>query len=324
MAKAKKTDKINSLVKATPLLLITISVATLLFVFNFHYFGLVGKVEADQENKNLVRFWDFKSLKLNTYPVNVKKQNPPKVSAKSAIVFDPDSKMILFSKEPNQKLPPASIVKLATALVALQNCSPNQVIKISTVNVSGTKAGLKPGDLMSVEGLLYALLLPSGNDAAQVLSNNCRNNNEHFSSSMNSLARLLGMYNTQFTNPTGLDSPLQYSTAYDLAQLANAVADNNQLASIVSTKEITFGNANNTSDYHFVNLNRLLAKTQGVLGIKTGTTEAAGENLVTLVNRNNQRIITVVLGSTNRFSDSEQLIDWTYSNYDWIDFGYSN
>ncbi len=287
----------------------------LIFSLNFETFG--RSKNWGFEEGEVSGLWQYQKDYQAYYPIKIGYEVPPAITARSVMVVDPDSHLTLLAKNADLKLPPASLTKLATALVAVQNCSWNQVIQISPVKTTGTVAGLVPGDLMTVEELLYALLLPSGNDAAQVLSQNC-SSGEQFVNSMNSLARKLGMSNTHFVNPTGLDHYDQYSTANDLVKLTITFMKDVRLAAVVSSREVTFDDTNNQREYHFTNLNKLLSTTPGVVGVKTGTTATGEENLITMVNRNNRRIIVVILGSTSRFDDSQKIIEWVYNNFDWV------
>lgn len=261
---------------------------------------------------------EFKeSLRFKYYPVMTGSDYQPVLTAKAVKVVDYDSGFVFLSKNAYQKLPPASLVKLMTALISVMNCQLDKIVQIPKITVEGAKAGIVADDFMSIEELLYALLLSSGNDAAYVLSRYCANN-EQFIYSMNRLANDLDMNSTHFTDPAGLDDENQYSTADDLVKLGKAVIENNTLAAIVSNKEIKFSNLLGTREYHFVNSNRLLSRVPGVLGIKTGTSQTAGENLISFVNRENRKLIIVVLGSSDRFNETERIINWVYSNFDWI------
>ena len=164
---------------------------------------------------------------------------------------------------------------------------------------------------MTVEQLLFALLVQSGNDAAEILAENYPGGRPTFIEAMNTKAAQLNLVHTHFANPTGIDEPGHYSSAADLARLASFALKKPEFARIVSTENTI------VSNHVLTNVNELLGKVPGVLGVKTGFTDGAGQSLVTLVDRDNHPVILVVLGSLDRFGDSEKLINWVYTNFKW-------
>jgi D-alanyl-D-alanine carboxypeptidase len=196
--------------------------------------------------------------------------------------------------------------------------------------VGGSGMGLVAGEKLTYRGLLYGMLLDSGNDAAYSLAEDSPGGFGAFVAKMNQKVQNLGLADTHFENPAGFDHPNHYSSAFDLSQIAKQAALDPQIARVVATKDTSVtlwltpqqatGEATpsarlpKTLALH--NLNQLLDQ-PGVIGMKTGTTENAGENLVGLVDRSNHKIITVMLGSKNRFVETKQLIDWVYNNYSW-------
>ncbi|MDO8638989.1 MAG: D-alanyl-D-alanine carboxypeptidase, partial [Candidatus Daviesbacteria bacterium] len=169
---------------------------------------------------------------------------------------------------------------------------------------------------LSFRSLLYGMLLNSGNDAAYTIAQNYSGGLDAFVVAMNNKAISLGLLNTHFTNPAGFDSLGHYSSAEDLAKIATIAIENPQLSRVVSTKETSVASIDKSTIHSLKNLNKLLDE-PGVLGIKTGTTPLARENLVGLVERNGHKILTVVLGSNDRFGETNKLLDWTYSNFVW-------
>ena len=135
---------------------------------------------------------------------------------------------------------------------------------------------------------------------------------------MNLKAKELAMYDSHFTNPAGFDDPNHYSTARDLAKLARVAVASPLIAKIVATKSIVLTDTLNTKTYYLENINKLLGQVEGISGIKTGQTEGSLEVLITQTTRDGHTIITVVLGSTDRFADSINLIEWTFANHQWI------
>ena len=252
------------------------------------------------------------------YPVPSANYNqPPQVTAKSAIIIDAASGISLFEKDPDIRHLPASTTKLMTALVALEKCSPETPVLVSQVNTDGTQMGLSEGDIVTAQNLLYGLLLASGNDAAYTLANACSASYSHFITLMNQKAEDLAMDNTHFANPAGFDSQFQYSTARDLAKLAKVAIANPLIAKIVATQSTIVTDISGQKTYYLENVNKLLGQVQGIKGIKTGHTEGSLEILISETTREGHSIIAVVLGSLNRFEESKELIEWAFKNYSW-------
>ena len=256
---------------------------------------------------------------LYPYPVAMDNfQNAPQISAKSAVAVDVKSGIILFEKNSKIRLLPASTTKLMTALVSLERCNPNQAVTVTFVEKEPTSMGLELGDIVSVKSLLYGLLVASGNDAAAALAYACSSTISEFVKEMNAKALELGLLNTHFANPAGFDDPAQYTTSYDLARLARVAVANPLISKIVSTKSTVVTDAAQSKTYYLENINKLLGDVAGIEGIKTGQTEGSQEVLVTQTTRDSHTIITVVLGSTDRFKDSKSLIEWAFANHTWI------
>lgn len=270
------------------------------------------------------------------FPSNpVLKQNStfPVLSAQGVLAVDLDSGVTLYEKNADQKLLPASTTKIVTALVALDYYPLNQIVTIGPeVKVVGHKMGLFEGEQMRAEDLLYGLLVYSANDAAMVLANSyCAPRGseqtqtgetvfcgyDSFIYAMNKKAKELSMVNSHFDNPVGLDTEGQYATVRDLARVSEVAMRNPTFAKMVGTKQITFKDVTGKFVYNLNNINILLGNVPGVMGVKTGWTENARENLVTYIDRNDRKIIIAVLGSQDRFGETKELIDWMFSNYEW-------
>lgn len=243
--------------------------------------------------------------------------DPPQITADSAIIIDAKNGISLYEKNANEKHLPASTTKLMTALVALETCTPQTVIKVDTVNRTGSQMGLSEGDQVTVENLLYGLLIPSGNDAAYALAYGCADSFDQFIQRMNTKAQSLGMTNTHYINPAGFDSDYQYSSASDLSHLAKVAVTNPLIAKIVDTQSTVVTDITGQKTYYLQNVNKLLGVVNGVVGIKTGETDGALEILITKTTRGENSIITVVMGSQHRFDESQQLIEWAFANYHW-------
>jgi D-alanyl-D-alanine carboxypeptidase (penicillin-binding protein 5/6) len=241
----------------------------------------------------------------------------PILSAQSVMAVDLVSGVTLYEKDPNKALLPASTTKIVTALVAMDTYQPDQILKVGRVNVVGQKMGLYMGEEMKFIDLLSGLLIYSANDAAEVLANNHPGGRDLFIGLMNKKVKDLGLNNTHFSNPTGLDNGAQFSTTRDLAVVAKVAMQNPTFAQIVGTKEKTVKSVDGRFMHRLVNINRLLGEVPGVLGVKTGWTENARENLVTYVERGDRKVMTVVLGSSDRFGETKELIEWIFNNYTW-------
>lgn len=239
------------------------------------------------------------------------------VSAEGVVVYDLDSATVMYQRNANESLAPASTTKIMTALVSLEHYNLDDVVTIKTVANDGQVMGLFPGEQMTVENLLYGALVYSGNDAAWALSEYYPGGEEAFVAAMNEKAKALHLTHTHFTNPVGYDDPQHMMTPIDLTRLAAYALTNKTIAKIVAIPQITVSDVSYTHFYPLTNVNQLLGKIPGVAGIKTGWTEEAGENLVTLVERNGHRVVIVVLKSQNRFGDTVSLINWVFNNFDW-------
>lgn len=255
----------------------------------------------------------FPVSRTNIYPQN-------EVSARAVVVLDPDSGAILYKRNADESLSPASTTKILTALVALDAYKLDDVVTIQTVANSGQVMGLFPGEEITVENLLYGALVQSGNDAAWALAEHYPGGVDEFVKAMNGKAQSLHLTASHFTNPVGYDHPEHKMTAIDLARLSSLALTNHTIAKIVAIPQITISDVYHTRFHALTNVNQLLGKIPGVGGIKTGWTEEAGENLVTLVTRNGHRVIIVVLKSQDRFKDTSYLIDWVFSHFDWKTF----
>lgn len=247
-------------------------------------------------------------------------QTFPVISAQGAIVTDLDSGISLYEKNSTAVLLPASTTKIITALVALDTYNLDQVITIPAgVNIDGQKMGLYAGEQLKVEDLLYGLLVYSANDAAVSLAKAYPGGYDSFVTAMNEKAAALSMTASHFENPVGLDGAAQTTTAKDLSRASEVAMRNPEFAKIVGTKSVSLSDVSGKTKYNLANVNTLLGEVPGVLGIKTGWTENARENLVTYIERDGHKVIIVVLGSQDRFGETKELIDWIFANYDWQD-----
>lgn len=250
---------------------------------------------------------------------------PPGFGAQAVLAVDLASGRVLYEKNSHTRLPPASTTKIMTALVALEHFKQADVLKVSPQFLAGgSTMGLVSGEQIFFRGLLYGMMLNSGNDAAYTIAENFPGGLDAFVTAMNKKSEELGLKDTHFQNPAGFDGINHYSSAHDLAKIASIAVSDPQLARVVSTKETYVsplkgqGEALALRPHHLKNLNKLLSE-PGVLGVKTGFTELAGENFVGLVERDGRRVLTVVLKSRDRFGDTKNLMDWVFLNFRWTD-----
>ena len=231
----------------------------------------------------------------------------PQIDAKSFVIKKMSSDTII-GKDVDTRLPPASTTKMMTALTAVSLYPLDKVITVGKPYQVGVTIGLMENEQITIENLLYGLLLESGNDVAMAIAGGV-DKSDQFISVMNQKVSELGLLNTQFVNPSGLDHPDHYSSAYDLALIGESLLSNSLLSKIVNTKSSVIYDQTRQITHSLSNRNKLLGK-DGVIGIKTGYTDTAGEVLVTAVQRDNHNYIIVVMGSQDRFHDTQILINW--------------
>lgn len=252
----------------------------------------------------------------NLYP-SFKSPIDPDITAKAAIVMDNKSKVLLYSKNPNLLFSMASTTKIMTALVALDYYKVNDILTIKTENVEGVNVGFKIREQLLFEDILYAMLLPSGNDAALALAQNYPGGKRAFVRKMNEKAELLNLSNTNFADAIGLEDSEDYTTPLDLARLASVALDNKTFAKIVATKTWEITDITGENKYLLNNLNKLLG-IKGVNGIKTGYTDEAGQVLVTSKKEGENTIIIVVMDSQDRLSDTIKLLNAIDGNVNYL------
>lgn len=232
-------------------------------------------------------------------------------SASSAILMDVDSGRVLYEHNADAKMLIASTTKILTALVAIEEGNLDDTVTVSreAAWTEGSSMYLKEGEELTLETLLYGLLLCSGNDAAVAIAEHIAGSEAGFAKLMNKKAEELGMTGSSFANPNGLDDEKHYSTARDMARLACAAVNNETLVRIASTKSVTIGGRTMT------NHNKLLSMVEGCIGLKTGYTQAAGRTLVSCAERNGQRLVAVTLQDGNDWADHESLLEYGFATY---------
>ena len=238
--------------------------------------------------------------------------NAGAISAQKAIVLDADSGRVIYDKNADSRSLIASTTKIMTALVVCEQCNVLDRMKIpkEAVGIEGSSIYLKEGEVLTVQELLYGLMLHSGNDAATALAIYCGGTVEGFAELMNDKARFLGLKDTHFANPHGLDSDQNFSTARDLARLAAYAMENPIFAQTVSTKTVRIG------DRSLRNHNKLLWQVEGADGVKTGFTKAAGRLLVSSAVRDGRRLIVVTINDGNDWADHKKLLEDGFSRYE--------
>lgn len=255
----------------------------------------------------------------------VPKEDPnnisPIIKAKSVLAVDLKNGMLLYQQNGYDHRAIASITKLMTTTIILEENKLNDVVTVSkaATQVEGSKAWLAPGEKISVENLLYAALIHSANDAAYALAEyNSDGNVITFIAKMNQKAEELGMHDTHFTNPVGLDEAENYSSAYDLAILGRYAYGKSFIKRATVIKEMDVSSTNGKFTHKLKSTNDLLGSYLKVLGLKTGTTDLAGQCLIAIIeNSKGNDILTVVLDSPSRYSETKLLADWVFRTFNW-------
>jgi D-alanyl-D-alanine carboxypeptidase len=286
---------------------------TLLFLFypgDSYYFHIFAY------NRNL--FKEQRKItepKINPIPY-LKNQYYPDISAEGVYVVDLPSFTPILKRAEHERFLPASTNKIITALVAYDLYKPEKVITVKRIITEGQTMGLVQNERITVENLLYGILVHSGNDAAYAIADEYVF--DRFVERMNEKAKELYMNDSRLTNPAGLDDFNQYISPFDLALAGRELLKNQYLAKIVSTKEITISDVDFQVFHRLSNVNKLLGEIQGIGGLKTGYTENAGENLVSFYKHNGHQFIIVIIKSLNRFIDTKNVVLWIDQNIDYL------
>ncbi len=244
---------------------------------------------------------------------------PPANIGQASLIMDLATGSVTFQRNSRLRVAPASLTKVMTAVVAMERSRLDQEVTITPEDlVDGSTMGLRPGDKVTVEHLLWGLLVPSGNDAAQALARAVgQGSTGRFVGWMNEKARVLGLTDTQFRNPHGLDVDGHYSSAYDLAVLSRYALRRPLFARIVASKE---QHLEASRSFYLRNTNQFLTLqtlSQGVNGVKTGFTDRAGDCLIASVDRGGRRVLVVVMGAADRAASASALIEYAYSQFTW-------
>ena len=243
------------------------------------------------------------------------------LNARIALIYDRASGRVLYEKNGDKQTPMASTTKIMTAIVVLENTNLKDIVTIDSksASIGGSRLGLKKDDKVTINDLLYGLMLRSGNDAASALAIYVGGSIQNFADMMNNKAEELGLTNSHFVVPHGLDNEGHYTTAHELAKITDYALKNETFKKIVSTSNTTISINGNLKQIN--NTNKLLNSVSGVYGVKTGFTNGAGRCLVTAWEKNDMDIITVIIGAdTNnlRTTDTKKLIEYVEKNYELV------
>lgn len=250
------------------------------------------------------------------------------LSAASAVLIEAQTMSVLKAKEANVPRPMASTTKIATAITAIElweqrGLSLCDVVTVdaAAVGIEGSSVYLSAGERITMEDLLYAVMLESANDAAAAVALAVSGSEAEFSDEMNSLARRVGLEQTHFVNPHGLDDENHYTTAYELAKLTAYALENDTFADIVSTRKRVVASTEGGASRVLVNHNRLLGEYEGTIGVKTGFTKRSGRCLVSAVERDGITLIAVTLSAPSDWSDHRRLYDAGFGIYERVTLG---
>lgn len=241
----------------------------------------------------------------------------PSTNAQAAALIDVESGRLLFNTRGDEELPIASLTKIMTAIVAIEHGTLSDRVKVSkrAYGKEGSSIYLHLGEEMSLENLLYGLMLRSGNDAATAIAEHVGGSEEGFVLLMNKKAEMLGLQHTQFQNPHGLDAKGHYSSANDLARLTAYALHNPVFKEIVRTPSRTAPNPNDPWDYKWDNKNKMLRLYEGADGVKTGYTKIARRCLVSSATRNDQQLVAVTINDGDDWNDHRKLLDYGFEHY---------
>lgn len=246
--------------------------------------------------------------------INVFADETPDLSALSAVLLCKETGDVIFEKNSSQLLSMASTTKIMTSVIALECNTPEREVEITSemVNVEGTSSGLKTGDKITLINLVYCMLLESGNDAANAVAISIAGSLSDFSLLMNNKAKEIGMENTSFVTPSGLDDENHYTTAYDMALLTSYALDNNEFAQICAKTSYTVSFINSDKQIKLYNHNRLLKEYENCIGVKTGFTKKSGRCLVSASKREGVTLIAVTLNDGDDWNDHKKMLDYGY------------
>ncbi len=248
-------------------------------------------------------------------------QSEPVLSSQAALLIDEASGSILYAHNADTPLPPASTTKLMTVLIARELYPVGSILTVpSLTTIGGTKVGVVSGAQYTVESIIEAALISSGNDAAYTLAANAPGGVTAFVEKMNQKAQEINLSTAAFVNPTGFDAPLLRMSANDLGILTREVMKDTLLKAIVATQQTTITDITGRHSHILHTTNHLLGSDERVVGVKTGTTEEAGQVLVSAFIVEGRTLFCIVMGSQDRYADTQALVDWASDAYEWVPF----
>lgn len=265
------------------------------------------------------------------YPVKQPDAVAPVIAAKSALLLDLPSGTTLYAKDPDARLPIASLTKLMTALLVVERTQPDAVVTMPAIQNRPEESlmNARPGDQFRVDDLLAGALIVSGNDAATVLGRYVSGSDQKFVALMNQRAAELGMSDTHFDNPTGYGTGENVSTARNLSVLSRAAFAQPRIRALVDLKEKTVAALNvpaptpdnpapaEPNQYQLQTTDQLLGGYLPIAGLKTGTSDAAGPSLISALISGDRQLLAIVLNSPNRFQENKSMLDWALNEYRW-------
>lgn len=293
--------------------MLLLSANFIVFVFLSFF---IFKLSASQNSTDIAV-----ELKINSVPKIIGESSLDGMTALSYVVYDPETRTTIASKNPNLRLSPASSIKILTALVALEKYNLTDYLRSQPASFDESKMGLYLGEEIRVEDLIYGLLLASGNDAAKTIAGSYPGGAEGFIEAMNYKAQEMGLSQSNFVDPSGYQDA-NYSTAFEMARLASFAMENETIRRTVGTAEKVVYDKNFTAVHILNNLNELLS-VKNVTGIKTGFTNEAGGVLITSYMHLGHELIIVVMKSEDRFLDTRQIINYIDSSIFYSDIGSS-
>ena len=295
---------------------IVLGICIIFFLLTNINISYADDISEEDDNTNVA--FDENNLEVSTEPTK-----EPTISSRAAVIIDRKTGLVVYEKNSNDIRKMASTTKIMTAIVVIEN-TPNlyETVTVSkkAASVGGAVLGLRTNDKITINDLLYGLMLKSGNDTAIALAEAVGGSVEGFAEIMNKKAKEIGLENTHFVTPHGLDSEEHYTTAYELATLANYALNNQKFKEIVGTKMYTVHI--NGQSVGVSNGNELLGNFAGVYGVKTGFTNGANRCLVTACERDGVDLIAVVLGADTkniRTKDSMNILKYVYQNFEYVD-----
>ena len=271
--------------------------------------------------ESLPKLTFFQSKEIAITPIKKREFISPIIDATSSIAIDIGSGEILFEKNSHQRLSIASITKLMTILIILEENDLTEIVSVSTnaANTEGSSMNLRAQEQIAIENLLYGAIIHSANDAAVALAEHNAGSVSAFVEKMNEKTKILGLLNTHFTNPIGLDNSNNFSSSYDIAKLGEYIYQNDFVGHAAQFRELEVKSVSGKYIHKLESTNDLLGNNfLNIKGLKTGRTDAAGQCLVSVAeNDGENEILTVVLNSPARFTETKILVDWVFRAYNW-------